>query len=176
MRTNPRHREGRADHRKIALGGQLSACSCVALKVALADRGSASDPGLRRDRHRRRRCGGRCDRPAAGAPFRRVQVLSVTHAPQVAQGPSRINLISKSGGSDSVSTGIRSLEIASAARGDRANAGGRDHPPEAAHAAAAAPGKHGSRLTVCGGHGGNRLRFYIRIGIEKECSAATRRF
>ena len=46
--------------------------------------GLGADPYLRRDRYRRRRRGRGCDRTAPGAARAKVQVIAVTHAPQVA--------------------------------------------------------------------------------------------
>lgn len=109
VRTNPGTRAGPI--MKIASGGELSRF-LLALKVALADRGSA--PTLVFDEIDTGVGGAVAD--AIGQRLarlsERVQVLSVTHAPQVAARAVTHYLISKSGGSDSVSTGIRSLEIA----------------------------------------------------------------
>ncbi|MGY6708864.1 MAG: DNA repair protein RecN [Rhizobiaceae bacterium] len=108
VRTNPGTRAGPI--MKIASGGELSRF-LLALKVALADRGSA--PTLVFDEIDTGVGGAVAD--AIGQRLarlaQRVQVLSVTHAPQVAARAVTHYLISKSGGSDSVSTGIRSLEI-----------------------------------------------------------------
>lgn len=109
VRTNPGTRAGPI--MKIASGGELSRF-LLALKVALADRGSA--PTLVFDEIDTGVGGAVAD--AIGLRLarlaERVQVLSVTHAPQVAARAVTHYLISKSGGSDSVSTGIQSLEIA----------------------------------------------------------------
>ena len=94
---------------KVASGGELSRF-LLALKVALADRGSA--PTLVFDE---------IDTGAGGAVAdaigqrlarlsERVQVLSVTHAPQVAARARTHYLISKTGGADRVATGISAIE------------------------------------------------------------------
>ena len=69
---------------KVASGGEL-ARFMLALKVVLAAKGSAPDADLRRNRYRRRRCGGRCHRRRGWRAWREgLQVLAVTHSPQVA--------------------------------------------------------------------------------------------
>ncbi len=69
---------------KVASGGELVALPAGAEGGAGRSRLRA-DAGLRRDRHRRRRRGGRRHRRSASPGWPpRVQVLSVTHAPQVA--------------------------------------------------------------------------------------------
>ena len=109
VRTNPGTRAG--PMMKIASGGELSRF-LLALKVALADRGSA--PTLVFDEIDTGVGGAVAD--AIGQRLarlsERVQVLSVTHAPQVAARAATHYLISKSGDTDRVSTGVRSLEIA----------------------------------------------------------------
>ena len=93
VRTNPGTRPGPL--MKVASGGEL-ARFLLALKVVLADRGSAPTLDLRRDRHRRRRRSRRCDRRAAGAPrLAASRCIAVTHAPQVAARADRHYLISK---------------------------------------------------------------------------------
>ena len=107
VRTNPGTRPG--PMMKVASGGELSRF-LLALKVALADRGSA--PTLVFDE---------IDTGAGGAVAdaigqrlarlsERVQVLSVTHAPQVAARARTHYLISKTGGADRVATGISAIE------------------------------------------------------------------
>jgi DNA repair protein RecN (Recombination protein N) len=109
VRTNPGTRAGPI--MKIASGGELSRF-LLALKVALADRGSA--PTLVFDEIDTGVGGAVAD--AIGQRLarlaERVQVLSVTHAPQVAARAVTHYLISKSGGSERVSTGVQALEIA----------------------------------------------------------------
>jgi DNA repair protein RecN (Recombination protein N) len=108
VRTNPGTRAGPI--MKIASGGELSRF-LLALKVALADRGSA--PTLVFDEIDTGVGGAVAD--AIGQRLarlsERVQVLSVTHAPQVAARAVKHYLISKSGGTERVSTGIQALEI-----------------------------------------------------------------
>ncbi|RUV92001.1 DNA repair protein RecN [Mesorhizobium sp. M1A.F.Ca.IN.022.07.1.1] len=109
VRTNPGTRPG--PMMKVASGGELSRF-LLALKVALADRGSA--PTLVFDE---------IDTGVGGAVAhaigqrlarlsKRVQVLSVTHAPQVAARAATHFLISKSGGKDRVATGIAEMDRA----------------------------------------------------------------
>jgi len=106
VRTNPGSRPG--PMARIASGGELSRF-LLALKVALADRGSA--PTLVFDEIDTGVGGAVAD--AIGARLarlaERVQVLSVTHAPQVAARAATHFLISKSGGADRVATGVAQL-------------------------------------------------------------------
>ncbi|MFN3548617.1 MAG: DNA repair protein RecN [Mesorhizobium sp.] len=106
VRTNPGSRPG--PMARIASGGELSRF-LLALKVALADRGSA--PTLVFDEIDTGVGGAVAD--AIGARLarlaERVQVLSVTHAPQVAARAATHFLISKSGGTDRVATGVAQL-------------------------------------------------------------------
>src|SRR5690606_3669575 len=89
-------------------GGELSRF-LLALKVALADRGSA--PTLVFDEIDTGVGGAVAD--AIGQRLarlaERIQVLSVTHAPQVAARAHSHYLIAKSGGSDKVATGVETL-------------------------------------------------------------------
>lgn len=105
VRTNPGSRPG--PMMKVASGGELSRF-LLALKVALADRGSA--PTLVFDEIDTGVGGAVAD--AIGQRLarlaRKVQVLSVTHAPQVAARADAHFLISK-GGSERVTTGIAIL-------------------------------------------------------------------
>jgi DNA repair protein RecN (Recombination protein N) len=98
VRTNPGTRAG--PMMKVASGGELSRF-LLALKVALADRGSA--PTLVFDEIDTGVGGAVAD--AIGGRLRRlsdgVQVLSVTHAPQVAARAAHHFLIEKSGGNGS---------------------------------------------------------------------------
>jgi DNA repair protein RecN (Recombination protein N) len=107
VRTNPGTRPGPL--MKIASGGELSRF-LLALKVALADRGSA--PTLVFDEIDAGVGGSVAD--AIGQRLarlaERVQVLSVTHAPQVAARAQKHYLISKSGGKDRVSTGVAEMD------------------------------------------------------------------
>lgn len=109
VRTNPGTRPG--PMMKVASGGELSRF-LLALKVALADRGSA--PTLVFDEIDTGVGGAVAD--AIGQRLARlssrVQVLSVTHAPQVAARASTHFLISKSGGKKSVSTGVAEMDPA----------------------------------------------------------------
>jgi DNA repair protein RecN (Recombination protein N) len=109
VRTNPGTRPG--PMMKVASGGELSRF-LLALKVALADRGSA--PPLVFDEIDTGVGGAVAD--AIGQRLARlstrVQVLSVTHAPQVAARAATHFLISKSGGSDKVATGIAEMDRA----------------------------------------------------------------
>ncbi|MBZ9741685.1 MULTISPECIES: DNA repair protein RecN [unclassified Mesorhizobium] len=107
VRTNPGTRPG--PMMKVASGGELSRF-LLALKVALADRGSA--PTLVFDEIDTGVGGAVAD--AIGQRLarlsKRVQVLSVTHAPQVAARAATHFLISKSGGTDRVATGITEMD------------------------------------------------------------------
>lgn len=107
VRTNPGTRPG--PMMKVASGGELSRF-LLALKVALADRGSA--PTLVFDEIDTGVGGAVAD--AIGQRLarlsNRIQVLSVTHAPQVAARADTHYLISKSGGAEKVATGIVALE------------------------------------------------------------------
>jgi DNA repair protein RecN (Recombination protein N) len=106
VQTNPGTRAG--PMMKIASGGELSRF-LLALKVALADRGSA--PTLVFDEIDTGVGGAVAD--AIGQRLARlsarVQVLSVTHAPQVAARAGTHYLISKSGGADRVATSISEM-------------------------------------------------------------------
>lgn len=106
VRTNPGTRPGPI--MKVASGGELSRF-LLALKVALADRGSA--PTLVFDEIDTGVGGAVAD--AIGQRLARlaehIQVLSVTHAPQVAARAGTHYLISKSGGADRVATGVAAL-------------------------------------------------------------------
>ncbi len=105
VRTNPGTRAG--PMMKVASGGELSRF-LLALKVALADRGSA--PTLVFDEIDTGVGGAVAD--AIGQRLRRlasrIQVLAVTHAPQVAARAGAHFLIAKSG-TDRVSTTISSI-------------------------------------------------------------------
>ncbi|BBD38739.1 DNA repair protein RecN [Aminobacter sp. Y103A] len=107
VRTNPGTRPG--PMMKVASGGELSRF-LLALKVALADRGSA--PTLVFDEIDTGVGGAVAD--AIGQRLarlsRRVQVLSVTHAPQVAARAATHFLISKKGNTDKVATGIHEMD------------------------------------------------------------------
>jgi DNA repair protein RecN (Recombination protein N) len=107
VRTNPGTRAG--PMMKVASGGELSRF-LLALKVALADRGSA--PTLVFDEIDTGVGGAVAD--AIGQRLARlsarVQVLSVTHAPQVAARAGTHFLISKSGGASQVSTSIAEMD------------------------------------------------------------------
>lgn len=109
VRTNPGTRPG--PMMKVASGGELSRF-LLALKVALADRGSA--PTLVFDEIDTGVGGAVAD--AIGQRLarlaKRVQVLSVTHAPQVAARATTHFLISKSGGADRVVTGVVEMDHA----------------------------------------------------------------
>jgi DNA repair protein RecN (Recombination protein N) len=109
VRTNPGTRPG--PMMKVASGGELSRF-LLALKVALADRGSA--PTLVFDEIDTGVGGAVAD--AIGQRLarlsKRVQVLSVTHAPQVAARAATHFLISKSGSDDRVATGIAEMDRA----------------------------------------------------------------
>jgi DNA repair protein RecN (Recombination protein N) len=106
VRTNPGSRPG--PMMKVASGGELSRF-LLALKVALADRGSA--PTLVFDEIDTGVGGAVAD--AIGQRLARlaskVQVLSVTHAPQVAARADTHFLISKSG-ADRVSTNVEQMD------------------------------------------------------------------
>jgi DNA repair protein RecN (Recombination protein N) len=108
VRTNPGTRAG--PMMKVASGGELSRF-LLALKVALADRGSA--PTLVFDEIDTGVGGAVAD--AIGQRLARlssrVQVLSVTHAPQVAARAATHFLISKTGGADRVATGISEMDM-----------------------------------------------------------------
>lgn len=107
VRTNPGTRPG--PMMKVASGGELSRF-LLALKVALADRGSA--PTLVFDEIDSGVGGAVSD--AIGQRLARlsarVQVLTVTHAPQVAARAAAHFLISKSGGNDRVSTTVAEID------------------------------------------------------------------
>ncbi|MDF1598354.1 DNA repair protein RecN [Mesorhizobium sp. YIM 152430] len=107
VRTNPGTRAGPI--MKVASGGELSRF-LLALKVALADRGSA--PTLVFDEIDTGVGGAVAD--AIGARLarlsQRVQVLSVTHAPQVAARASTHYLISKSGNEEGVATRVAAMD------------------------------------------------------------------
>jgi DNA repair protein RecN (Recombination protein N) len=107
VRTNPGTRAGPI--MKVASGGELSRF-LLALKVALADRGSA--PTLVFDEIDTGVGGAVAD--AIGQRLARlsarVQVLSVTHAPQVAARAGVHYLITKSGAADRVATGITAID------------------------------------------------------------------
>jgi DNA repair protein RecN (Recombination protein N) len=107
VRTNPGTRPGPI--MKVASGGELSRF-LLALKVALADRGSA--PTLVFDEIDTGVGGSVAD--AIGQRLARlsekVQVLSVTHAPQVAARAHVHYLISKTGSKNKVSTGIAEMD------------------------------------------------------------------
>jgi len=106
VRTNPGTKPG--PMMKIASGGELSRF-LLALKVALADRGSA--PTLVFDEIDTGVGGAVAD--AIGQRLARlasrVQVLSVTHAPQVAARAHTHFLIAKSGSTEQVSTSIAAM-------------------------------------------------------------------
>jgi len=103
VQTNPGTRPG--PMMKVASGGELSRF-LLALKVALADRGSA--PTLVFDEIDTGVGGAVAD--AIGQRLarlsRKIQVLSVTHAPQVAARADTHYLIAKSGGTERVATGV----------------------------------------------------------------------
>ncbi|MGE0503004.1 MAG: DNA repair protein RecN [Rhizobiaceae bacterium] len=107
VRTNPGTRPG--PMMKVASGGELSRF-LLALKVALADRGSA--PTLVFDEIDTGVGGAVAD--AIGQRLsrlaERVQVLSVTHAPQVAARAATHLLISKGGGPDQVRTAVTAMD------------------------------------------------------------------
>jgi DNA repair protein RecN (Recombination protein N) len=109
VRTNPGTRAG--PMMKVASGGELSRF-LLALKVALADRGSA--PTLVFDEIDSGVGGAVSD--AIGQRLarlaRRVQVLAVTHAPQVAARADSHFLIAKSGGAERVTTSVREMDRA----------------------------------------------------------------
>ncbi|WP_136656322.1 DNA repair protein RecN [Nitratireductor sp. XY-223] len=111
VRTNPGTRPGPIQ--KVASGGELSRF-LLALKVALADRGSA--PTLVFDEIDTGVGGAVAD--AIGKRLKRlaadVQVLSVTHAPQVAARASTHMLIAKGpGGDETVTTRVSTMDNAS---------------------------------------------------------------
>ncbi|MEM8749127.1 MAG: DNA repair protein RecN [Pseudomonadota bacterium] len=107
VQTNPGTRPGAM--MKVASGGELSRF-LLALKVALADRGSA--PTLVFDEIDTGVGGAVAD--AIGARLAQLaghtQVLSVTHAPQVAARARSHFLISKGGDQDSVETRVRTID------------------------------------------------------------------
>lgn len=107
VRTNPGTRPG--PMMKVASGGELSRF-LLALKVALADRGSA--PTLVFDEIDTGVGGAVAD--AIGQRLARlagrVQVLAVTHAPQVAARADTHLLMSKSGNADRVATGVSQID------------------------------------------------------------------
>ncbi len=108
VQTNPGTRDG--PMMKVASGGELSRF-LLALKVALTDRGSA--PTLVFDEIDTGAGGAVAD--AIGKRLSRlaekVQVLSVTHAPQVAARAANHYLISKSpSGKDRVLTGVSAID------------------------------------------------------------------
>ncbi|GAB5506939.1 MAG: DNA repair protein RecN [Rhizobiaceae bacterium] len=109
VRTNPGTRAG--PMMKVASGGELSRF-LLALKVALADRGSA--PTLVFDEIDTGVGGAVAD--AIGQRLARlsdkIQVLTVTHAPQVAARARSHFLISKSGGEERVATGVHEIDEA----------------------------------------------------------------
>ena len=109
VRTNPGTRPG--PMMKVASGGELSRF-LLALKVALADRGSA--PTLVFDEIDTGVGGAVAD--AIGQRLARlsqkIQVLAVTHAPQVAARARTHYLISKTGGADRVATGVTEMDRA----------------------------------------------------------------
>ncbi|WP_295809371.1 DNA repair protein RecN [uncultured Nitratireductor sp.] len=107
VRTNPGTRAG--PMMKVASGGELSRF-LLALKVVLADRGSA--PTLVFDEIDTGVGGAVAD--AIGQRLARlaggIQVLSVTHAPQVAARAGTHYLIAKSGDTDRVATGVSVMD------------------------------------------------------------------
>src|SRR5690606_27316917 len=107
VQTKPGTRAGQI--MKVAAGGELSRF-LLALKVALADRGSA--PTLVFDEIDTGVGGAVAD--AIGQRLarlaERIQVLSVTHAPQVAARARTHYLISKTGTADRVATGIIEMD------------------------------------------------------------------
>ncbi|MCB1419953.1 MAG: DNA repair protein RecN, partial [Notoacmeibacter sp.] len=107
VQTNPGTRPG--PMMKVASGGELSRF-LLALKVALADRGSA--PTLVFDEIDTGVGGAVAD--AIGQRLARlsarVQVLSVTHAPQVAARAATHYLISKAGDAEKVATRIAAMD------------------------------------------------------------------
>ncbi|WP_062227803.1 DNA repair protein RecN [Aureimonas frigidaquae] len=131
VQTNPGTRAG--PMMKVASGGELSRF-LLALKVALADRGSA--PTLVFDEIDTGVGGAVAD--AIGRRLARlsanVQVLSVTHAPQVAARADTHLLISKSG-EERVSTRVAQMDTA-ARREEIARMLAGEHITEAARAAA----------------------------------------
>lgn len=112
VQTNPGTRPG--PMMKVASGGELSRF-LLALKVALADRGSA--PTLVFDEIDTGVGGAVAD--AIGQRLKRlsekVQVLSVTHAPQVAARSDTHFLISKAQSGERMATGVKVMD-----RGERA--------------------------------------------------------
>ncbi|MCG6116483.1 MAG: hypothetical protein MEQ84_14950, partial [Mesorhizobium sp.] len=162
VRTNPGSRAG--PMMKVASGGELSRF-LLALKVALADRGSA--PTLVFDEIDTGVGGAVAD--AIGRRLARlaegVQVLSVTHAPQVAARAGTHLLISKSG-EERVSTRVAEMDM-DARREEIARMLAGERITEAARAAAAqllgeggkggdAAGQAGGRADAGRGRGGTR--------------------
>ena len=140
VQTNPGTRPGPL--MKVASGGELSRF-LLALKVVLADRGSA--PTLVFDEIDTGVGGAVAD--AIGARLARlaekVQVMAVTHAPQVAARADQHLLISKDAldKGKRVATRVSDAGRRSPPRGDRAHAGGRgDHRRGARRGGAAAAG------------------------------------
>ena len=109
VETNPGTRPG--PMMKVASGGELSRFM-LALKVVLAERGSA--PTLVFDEIDTGVGGAVAD--AIGQRLARlsqkIQVLAVTHAPQVAARARTHYLISKTGGADRVATGVTEMDQA----------------------------------------------------------------
>ncbi|WP_185985533.1 DNA repair protein RecN [Aureimonas mangrovi] len=135
VRTNPGTRAG--PMMKVASGGELSRF-LLALKVALADRGSA--PTLVFDEIDTGVGGAVAD--AIGRRLKRlaerVQVLSVTHAPQVAARAANHLLISKSGAAgaeERVATRVAEMDLV-ARREEIARMLAGEHVTEEARAAA----------------------------------------
>lgn len=162
VRTNPGSRAG--PMMKVASGGELSRF-LLALKVALADRGSA--PTLVFDEIDTGVGGAVAD--AIGRRLARlaqgVQVLSVTHAPQVAARAGTHLLISKSG-EERVSTRVAEMDM-DARREEIARMLAGERITEAARAAAAqlmgegggggdAAGQAGGKIDAGRGGGGTR--------------------
>ena len=162
VRTNPGSRAG--PMMKVASGGELSRF-LLALKVALADRGSA--PTLVFDEIDTGVGGAVAD--AIGRRLARlaqgVQVLSVTHAPQVAARAGTHLLISKSG-EERVSTRVAEMDM-DARREEIARMLAGERITEAARAAAAqlmgegggsgdAAGQAGGKPDAGRGGGGTR--------------------
>ena len=162
VRTNPGSRAG--PMMKVASGGELSRF-LLALKVALADRGSA--PTLVFDEIDTGVGGAVAD--AIGRRLARlaqgVQVLSVTHAPQVAARADTHLLISKSG-EERVSTRVAEMDM-DARREEIARMLAGERITEAARAAAAqlmgegsgggdAAGQAGGKPDAGGGGRGTR--------------------
>ena len=127
---------------KVASGGELSRFM-LALKVVLADRGSA--PTLVFDEIDTGVGGAVAD--AIGSRLARlaekVQVVSVTHAPQVAARAASHFLIAKEAeGAERVATRVEPPGVGPATRGDRPDAGRRtDHRRGASGGRPAAAGR-----------------------------------